>query len=586
MKKLSVEKNTTIPIVVMICFTFLLLLALVLRVYQADRDLGLINVAKKQARLASEAGIHYVARQMYELINHNSRNNYLNDFSANYFINNLKFDRWINFGQKSDASFRIIRIREVAAADKAETLLKNEELRFQVMCEGKSGGNRYSTVGLIQLYDLAATFCVFSSLDEYYYGNPIQPWVQNSGSLTQFVKANKKLFESGKIDRFGVCHDPHFLYRLFKPNGVDVFNPVAGRKKMAGNYGMVWRKSGDSPAKGPVYCQTPIVVDSHKFFGPVQTALYLYRRENSQPGIVRGNSLVAVNSSSRVQQAADRLEGKNSSNLIVDEDTPLYRSYIPEWRPDFNFLKKTARENGIYIDEQGQGFLKGKKIEVDYHPGEETVYSDSYVTANSDGYVQDQFKNKFVVLSTETKFDGFNNLSNESLQGAQILYSERSIYIRGEISSDLVVVTPKHIFLTGPTNVDSNFRLFLVAGAGTAASTVDLESYIDEQNPDSAFIDAAREWLINALVYKPGAGVYTTKSRPQRGSPISFRNLFGGRSLRVHISGACIGGNLQRWQDNFEPGGLKISWNKRAAEGLIIKPFSLNILRMRTLPEG
>ncbi|MGM0599543.1 MAG: hypothetical protein ACQETH_06955 [Candidatus Rifleibacteriota bacterium] len=586
MKKISVEKNTAIPIIVMVCFTFLLLLALVLRVYQADRDLGLINVAKKQARLASEAGVHYAAKQMYELINQNSQVSYLNDFSADYFINSLKFDKWINFGQKSNAFFRIIRIREVSASDKPETPLKNEELRFQVVCEGKSGGNQYSTVALIQFYDLAATFCVFSSLNEYYYGNPIQPWVQNSGSLSRFVKANNKIFESGKIDKFGVCHDPQLLYSLFKPSGTDVFNPVAGGKKLAGNYGTIWRKSGDSPAKGPIYCSKPIVVDSHKFYGPIQTALYLYRRENSQPGIVRGNSLVALNSSSRVQKAADRLEGKNSSHLLVDQDTSLYRSYIPEWRPDFNFLKKLARDRGIYIDKQGQGFQKGKKIDLDFHPGEEMIYSDSYLTANSDGYVQDQFNNKYIVLSTETKFDGFNNLSNKNLKGAQVIYSERSIYLRGEIGSDLVVVTPKHIFLTGPTNIDSNLRLFLIAGAGTAASTVDLESYINENNPDSEFIDAAREWLVNALVYKPGAGVYTSKSRQQKGSPVNFRNLFAGRSLRVHINGGCIGGDLKRWQDNFEPDGLEISWNKRMAEGLPVKPFSLNILRMRTLPEG
>jgi hypothetical protein len=523
---------------------------------------------------------------MYELINQNSKFNYLNNFSAEFFVNNLKFDKWINYGQKIDAAFRIIRIREVTGTDKPETMLKNEELRFQVVCEGRSGGNRYSTVALIQLYDLAATFCVFSSLDEYYYGNPIQPWVENSGSLSQFVKANKQVFAAGKIDRFGICHDPHLLYRMFKPGGLDIFNPVPGSKKLAGNYGVIWRKSGESPAEGPIYCSKPVVVDSHKFFGPVQTALYLYRRENSQPGIVRGNSIVALNSSSRVQQAADRLEGKNSPHLLVDQDTPLYRSYIPEWRPDFNFLKKVARDRGIYIDEEGQGFQKGKKIDIDYHMGEEMVYSDSYLTANSDGYVQDQFNNKYIVLSTDTKYEGFNNLSNKNLKGAQIIYSERSVYLRGEIGADLVIVTPGHIFLTGPTNIDSNLRLFLVAGAGTAVSTVDLESFLEKKNTDSAFLDAAREWLINALVYKPGAGVYTSKSRPQKGSPVSFRNLFGGKSLRVHINGGCISGDLQRWQDNFEPDGLKISWNKRVAEGLLVKPFSLNILRMRTLPEG
>jgi hypothetical protein len=585
MSNISVEKNSTLPIIVMVCFTLLLIGALVLRVYRADRDLGMMRIAQRQARLASEAGVHYATEKMRSILNQTDRSGNLKILSPNFFSNHLDIDIWKEFGQKTDCAFRIIGIRKVAAEDRPQTPLINEELRFQIISEGRCSRHRFTTAAVIQLYDLAETFAVFSSLDEFYYGTPIQPWVQHSQSLDAFVNANSEIFSSGKLDRHGVCYDPGLLYKMFVSPGADPFNPAQGVARLRANYGLTWFKSGSSPAKGPLYCSTPMVLDSHTFWGPVQTALYFYRRGTSQPGISQGNTLVAINSSLRVQHAADSLEGRNPAHSLVDRDSSLYSSYIPEWRPDFVYLRELAKKQGIYIDEMGRGFKNGVPTSIDYHPGEGHLFSDSYLTANSTVFEQDELKDKHVVLSTETRFEGYNNINGENLGGARILFSERSVYLRGDIGSDLVVVTPGHIFLTGPTNVDSNLNLFLIGGNGTAISTVDLEKYIRENNPEPAFVDAAREWIINALIYKPGAGVYTSESRPQKDGPVNFRKVFSGESLVLKIKGGCVGGNLKRWIDNLEPEGLEVAWKQDCARRLPVKPISVNILRMRTRPE-
>lgn len=128
-------------------------------------------------------------------------------------------------------------------------------------------------------------------------------------------------------------------------------------------------------------------------------------------------------------------------------------------------------------------------------------------------------------------------------------------------------------------------NLLLIPGEGTALSTVDLERYIKDNSANEDFVDAAREWLIRAAIYKPGAGVYTSTSRPQKGEPITFRRLFSGRSLKISVYGACIGGNLQRWIDNSEENSLRITHNPLAVERLTIRPISLNVLRRRTRPD-
>jgi hypothetical protein len=584
MNRQNAEKHSVVPIVVMLSFILLLLAALVFRVYRADRDLGEVRIAERQARLAAESGSHYAVEKMRSILNHTDRTANTRILTTNFFANSLDIDVWKSYGLKTDCSFRIVGIRKLGDDDMAETPLIDESLRFQVISEGRCGRHRYTNAVVVQLYDLSATFAVFESLDEFYYGRPIQPWVEKAESLEAFVEQNSELFEAGVLDRMGICYDPALLYKMFVPDGQDPFKSSDG-SKMVGNFGSRWFKYADSPCRGPLYCQTPIVVDSHKFFGPVQTALYFYRRGNSQPGIELGNTAVALNSSYRLHDAANRAEGRNPPDVIIDRDSALYSSFIPEWRPDFAFLREFAKKNGIYVDELGRGFKAGAPTSVDYHPGENHLYSDSYLTANSVSNEQDEIKDQHIVLSTDTRFNGFNNLSSENLGGARIIFSERSVYLRGEIGSDLVIVTPRHIFLTGPTNVDSNLNLFLVAGNGTALSTVDLEKYINENNPEPEFVDAAREWLINALIYKPGAGVYTTQSRSHKTGPVNFRSVFSGKSLKVRIYGGCIGGNLLRWIDNLEPDSLSITWNREAASRLPVKPVSVNILRMRTRPE-
>ena len=571
--------------VVMICFTVLLVSALFYRVYRADRDLGMLRVAERQARLAAESGINYAIERMRSAISSSERASDPGDLASLFFSENIENSSWTQFGQKSSAFFRVISIRKLSDANNSQTSLLDENLQYQVIAEGRCGGYRYSSAAVVQFYDLAKTFAVFSSLDEYYYGIPIQPWVERSGGLDLFVDANAELFDSGRLSRFGICYDPVLLHQMYRPEGEDTFNPVSGTMKLTANYGRIYVRSGESPCFGPLYCDGSVVVDSHTFFGPVQTAQYFYRRGTSQPRISMGNTAIAMNSSLRMQHAVDSLEGGNPNDVLIDRDSENYRSYIPPWRPDFDALREISRARGIYIDAEGKGFINNAPVDVDYHPGEAQLYSDSYHSPNSVTLEQDVLQKKYIVVASDKNFAGYNNISAANLRGARILFSERSVYLRGDIGTDLVIVTPGHIFITGPTNFDSNMNLLLVAGEGTALSTVDLERHIKENSANEEFIEAAREWLIRAVIYKPGAGVYTSTSQPQKGEPINFRRLFSGRSLKIHVQGACIGGNLQRWIDNSEENSLRITHNPQAVERLSIRPVSINLLRQRTRPD-
>ncbi|HOI91242.1 MAG TPA: hypothetical protein PLK28_12105 [Candidatus Rifleibacterium sp.] len=585
MTRIPDEKQSLLPILVMVGFTVVLVVALMVRVYRADRDLGMMRIASRQARLAAESGINHAIEKMRAAIVASDRAANPGALTAVFFADRLETDAWVQFGQKAEAWFRIISVRKVFAEDNPATPLLDESLQYQILSEGRCGRYRYSTSAVVQLYDLVKNFGVFGSLDEYYYGTPIQSWVEAAGSLDSFVGANAAVFNAGWLNRQGVCHDPVLLFKMFAPEGGDPFNAATGTMPLPYNYGRRFARAGESPCRGPLYCETPVVVDSHTFAGPVQTAMYFYRRGNSQPRIEQGNNAVAMNSSLRMQHAVDSLEGKNPSDVFVDRDSQGYNSFIPPWRPDFEHLRSLSRSRGIYIDADGKGFLNGKPHEIDYHPGEAHLFSDSYRGPNSTRYEQDELDEKYIVLSTDMRFKGFNNISAPNLQGARLIFSERSVYLRGDIGSDLVIVTPGHIFITGPTNIDSNLNLLLIAGEGTALSTVDLENYIKEANPGPEFISAASEWLIRAAIYKPGAGVYSAESRPQQGTPITFRRLFGGESLKIRIHGACIGGNLQRWVDNTEPGSLQITHVPAIADRLSLRPVSLNVLRMRTRPE-
>jgi hypothetical protein len=194
--------------------------------------------------------------------------------------------------------------------------------------------------------------------------------------------------------------------------------------------------------------------------------------------------------------------------------------------------------------------------------------------------------NKYIVLASDGKFDGYNNLSIANLNGARILFSERSVFIRGEIESDLVIVTPGHIFITGPTNIDSSLNLMLIGEQGTAISAADLQEVIATKRPGKDFIDAAREWLIKAIIYKPGAGVYASTLPSNSQGEMNFRGIFDGESLKLIIKGSCIGGNLQRWIDNTESDSLRIEHLQNSAARLCLRPLSANVLKIRTEPEN
>lgn len=452
MSKIPDEKQSMIPLLVMICFTLSLVVALFYRVYSADRDLGMIRISERQARLAAESGVNYAIEKMRAAVVASDRAADPAVLTSLFFSENIESSSWIKFGQKNIAAFRVISIRKLPDGNKEKSSLIDEDLQYQVIAEGRCGGFHYSTAAVVQFYDLVKTFAVFGSLDEYYYGIPIQPWVERSGGLEEFVDTNPEIFASGRLSRFGICYDPVLLHQMYKPDGDDPFNPIGGKLKLSSNYGRIYTRAGESPCRGPLYCESPVVVDSHNFFGPVQTALYFYRRGTSQPRISLGNTAVAMNSSLRMQHAVDSLEGRNPDDVLVDRDSDYYRAYIPEWRPDFNALRIMARERGIYIDAEGQGFINNAEIDVDYHPGEAQLYSDSYRGPNSVHLEQDQFAKKHIVLSSDNNFSGYNNISGENLRGTRILFSERSIYLRGDIGTDLVVVTPGHIFITGPTN--------------------------------------------------------------------------------------------------------------------------------------
>jgi len=590
MKQDNLKTRSIIPAVIMVCFTGLLLTALVFRVLRADRDLGMIRVAERQARLAAESGSQYALEKIRKVLTSEAPIRSVTTMTASYFSDRITIDKWVKYGLKTDAKFRIVGIRNISSVDDKKTKLINESLRLQVITQGMSGGNTYSVSAIIQLYDIVPLFSVFNSLNEYYYGIPFQPWIETARSVKDFLTANIDILSLGHITERGICHDVKLLNSIYSINGKSPFkSPISG-SKMFENYSRDYSMNGSSPCKGPLYCSSPIIMDTHQFYGPLQTALYLFRRKGARPRISVRNSVYTLNSSMRMQKAIGKLEGKNLSDIVVDRDTNLSSSYIPSWNPDFDMLKNFAKKWGIYIDADGNGYRNGTKTDVDYHAGERHIYSDSYKTANSTNYEQDDLTEKYIVLSTDSKYDRKNNLKASLLKGSGIIYSERAVYIRGEIGHDLVIVSPKHIYITGPTNVDSAFNLFLLARSGTAISTVDLEQYIKDEKPGIDFINAAREWIVRAIIYKPGAGVYTSSSRPQKNAagiiqPVTFKRVFAGHSLKIKILGSCIGGNLIRWINNVEKDGLTINWNPGGANRLPVRPIVANIIQSQTSQE-
>ena len=586
MSKLTNEKQSLIPIAVMVIFTLLLVGALLFKVYRADRDLGQLRSDKYQARLAAESGINYTISKMCESIRTSDRPVDPEVLTSMFFEDSLDIDKWIPFGVKTRSFFRVSSIRKLYIDDDEKTTLIDEAQQYQIIVEGKCGMHIFSTAAIVQLYDLAKIFGVFQSLDEYYYGYPLIPYIHAYGSFKEFYKANSEFFESGRITTMGNILDPKLLLAMYEPNGKSPFTTPTDRL-VAKNYGAFFERSGVSPCNGAIYCSMPIVVDNHIFKAPTQTARYFYRRPGTRPVLKGVNTERNMNSSPRIQHTSGNIEERNLTRYFVDKDSIKYSSFIPSWKPDIDHLRELCKNRGIYIDQDGKGFLNGQPIDNDYHPGMTTLYSDSYLTANSANYERDELKDeKYIVLSSDTKYGGYNNISSENLSGARMIFSERSVYIRGEVGTDLVIVTPGHIFITGPTNISSSLNLFLIASQGTAISTSDLEEVVKKNNPSSNFIDAVREWKIKAIIYKPGSGVYSSNANANmdKDSVVNFRGTLGGKSIKLHIIGSCIGGNLQRWIDNTETNSLVIDHDAASAQRLAVSPVTANVLRLRTRP--
>ena len=588
MTKLTDKKQSLIPVFVMIGFSLLLIGSLLVKVYQADRDLGQLRSDKYQARLAAESAINYAVTKMCESIRTSDRPVEPSVLTAIFFEDRIPIDEWIKLGIKTKSFFRITSIRKLSIDDDDKTRLIDESQQYQILAEGRCGLHCYSTAAIVQLYDLAKLFGVFQSLDEYYYGNPLVRYVSEFGSFNEFYKANHELFDSGRITIQGKILDPKLLISMYEPGGKSPFVSPPN-KQIVENYGAFFNRGGVSPCNGPIYCGLPVVIDNHEFNAPAQTALYFYHRPGTTPMLKEKdtNSVRMMYSSPRIQYTSGNIEKRNLTKNFVDRDSIKYSSYIPSWRPDINHLRELSKNRGIYINSEGKGFQNGNPIEVDYHPGIITMHSDSYLTPNSSKYEMDELKDeKYIVLASDVKYNGYNNVDGANLNGAKLIFSERSVYIRGEIGTDLIVVTPGHIFVTGPTNIDSKLNLFLVAAQGTAISTVDLEEVIKKNNPTPEFIDAAREWNIRAVIYKPGAGVYSAASLDNKDSnkKIDFLGVAGGKSIKLHIIGSCIGGNLQRWIDNTELNSLVIDHDPTSAERLAVSPVTANVLKLRTRP--
>ncbi len=585
MKKPLSFSTTSLPVLITVLFFLFLLGGLLLRVYQADRDLGNLRLTEEQARMAAEAGLHYGVVRMRERLNqpgggmHPSYFSWLQDLSDPPKL-------WRPMSSGSGASFRLNETRRLPGFDREETPLIDEAHLFRLMSEGRARNQIGRATGIVAATPLVKRFAVFNSLNEFYYGQPIQPWIRLAGGLSTFIEKNAELFSSGRLTTLGICHDPGLLVKMFQPGAPDPFAPVAGQTALRGNYGTVhYKRGGTSPCEGPLYCQTPIVVDSHVFKGPVQTASFFYHRGESRPTLELDSAVLALSNSKRIQSVLDKAEGDLPENgVFIDESAIPRTSFMAPWRPNFQALREFAKSAGIYIDANGKGFCRGAPTEINYHVGSQTIWSETYFTPTSIVPEQDAINESYIVLSTATKFDGVNNLDRASLKGVNIVFSELSIMMRGEVEGDVMIVTPRHIYITGSINPDASVSLLLAAGDGVALHTGDLEQYFSRNPPSEDVRDAARQWIVRAALYKPGAGWYGSWSRKAQGDELlAPRNVLSGAQVSLTIAGACLEGSLSRWIEHAAPEGVRVKWVPGICDRLPVEPMSVNLVRTRLL---
>lgn len=579
------EQYTSLPLVIMVAFTAILFFAMFVRVYNSDRDHARLNLETIQAELASQAGVHHAFHMIQKLLEGSELPKGTGGISSEFLSSAIITDRWINAGTRTSMLHRITSVRVVnVGLDSSDALIPEDSVVFEVTSEGRSGRRYSKTVAVGYIFDISGTFAVFNSLNEYYYGQPLRH-VASTVGLDQFISANRKLFDSGQITLQGIIHNPQLLFSVYGSDEFP-FSLPQGSEPPTG-FGKVFKRDGIGPALGPLYCETPIIVDSHTFRGRIQTASYIFRRSQGRPAIGIDNTMFALPSSLRIQQISNNLEGGIPKEVVIDRDTQPRVSYVRRWHPDFNFLRRLAKASGIYINSSGKAFMRGAPSLVDYHIQEHNLVSDDYTLPTRFEPTIDRANEKSIVLSTATRYEGYNNLSSSNINGAKILFSEYPIFIRGDIEDDLIIVTPRQIFITGPLNDEYPKNLFLIGGEGIAVSTVDLENYIIENDPDPSFLEAAMKWTIYAVMYKPGAGIYSKARQPEAmGQTLTRLGMLHQRDFELTIRGSCIEGNLQRWINMCKPDGVTVQLDSSMLRFLPYRPLSANLLRMKTIMEN
>lgn len=511
----------------------------------------------------------------------------LSAVAAELLPSRLRGGEWVEGGGDAPGRFRINDLKLIPSIDDLNTIFLNESQQLFVDISGESVGASAHLRGIIQVTDLVETFAVTNSLNEFYYGQPLQFWASNTGGIEPLLEANPEAFAPGRINSQGICFDPEWLIKLFKPAGEDPFRPVGDLTSAPRNYGsMFFSRSGDSLCKGPIYCSTPVVVDSHTFWGPVLTAGLFYRRTGAQPKVQLENSTFALVSSKRVQMALESLEGDLPREVQADRDSYPRVAPIPGWRPDFGLLRDYARHHGLYIDKAGVGYLRGEKVDIDYHLRQQDLRSESYTTPVLPGRQFDRLTEAFVTLATRKRFGDRNNLDADALKGARVLFSENSVFLRGQVGDDLVIATPRHILLTGSVNEELVDRqLFLIAGEGVGVATHDLQAFIGAQNPDAEMMKQVRNWVVRAIIYKPGAGWFCDWQK-SHDDPADFspQDQVPGQKVAIQIVGACLEGNLNRWVNCAAMEGIRVFWKPRALSRLPVNPRTASVFRLKSVP--
>lgn len=584
-KKINKEnylEKPEFPLIVMIIVILIFFGIAFLRIYYLDKTQIIKQIYNIQAKYAAESGLIIFTQHIQNLLNEKIPTPTKPDEILSMLLDECKHFDWKNCGFKNSSKFKIANIRKLPLVDDIKTPFLDEGQLYAIECIGVCGEFKYQSSGILSFINLFKHYAVVNSLNEYYYGKPLQKWITIHGNLDNFISANKEIFEKGYFSINGLCHSPEWLYKLYGLGLPDPFAPSIDGKYLSANYSPLFSIGTKSICLGPLYCRTPIIVDKHEFEGPVKTSSYLFVRDQNKAFIKNSNTNIKLYSSYRIQEVQKKIEGENILEWLSDRDSVGTGKIRHYWRPNFNTLRIYAKEHGIYISEDGIGYVKGKKVETNYFPQKVKIISEVYTTPLGIMPEQDVEEGTVITLASSRKFQNYNNMSRENLHNSNLVFSENSIFIRGDIENDVIIVTPKKIFITGSINKYSKSRVFLIAGLGVAISTHDLENVIQSNKEDQAFISSALKWQINAYIYKVGGGVYSS----------NFENFqkkyeYDGKKvldyqLNIAINGATIEGNINRWIKALGEKNIIITWNANDLEKLIYLPVSVNLIQLKT----